>query len=100
MLKCVALDKVFCALDDPTRRYIVECLCDGPASVGWLAEHLPLALSTILKHLRVLQQNGLIRTEKTGRKRICRIEPEALRLLDEWLTPRRRLWDRRLQLCI
>jgi len=79
---------------------MIERLCDGEASVGWLAEHLPLHLSGILQHLEVLEQNGLIRTEKTGRKRICRIEPEALRLLDEWLTPRRRLWDRRLQLRI
>jgi DNA-binding transcriptional ArsR family regulator len=100
MLKCVALDKVCRALDDPTRRYMIECLCDGPASVSWLAQHLPLGLSAILKHLQVLEQNGLIHTKKTGRKRICRIEPEALRLLDEWLTPRRRLWDRRLQLRI
>jgi DNA-binding transcriptional ArsR family regulator len=100
MLDCVALDKTFHALADPTRRYIIECLCDGDASVSWVAEHLPLGLPTILQHLQVLKEDGLIHTEKVGRKRICRIEPKALRLLDEWLTPRRRLWDRRLQLRI
>ena len=98
MLNCVALDKVFRALADPTRRYMIECLCDGDASVSWLAEHLPLSLSTILQHLEVLEENGLIHTEKIGRKRICSIEPHSLRPLDQWITPRRRLWDRRLQL--
>jgi DNA-binding transcriptional ArsR family regulator len=97
MLNYVALDKTFHALADPTRRYIIECLCDGEASVGWLAEHLPLSLPAILQHLQVLEQNGLIRTAKIGRKRICRIEPQPLRLLDQWMTPRRSLWDRRLQ---
>jgi len=76
---------------------MIEFLCDGEAPVGWLAEHLPLHLSGILQHLEVLEESGLIHTERTGRKRICRIEPEALRLLDHWIIPRRRLWDRRLQ---
>ena len=98
MLNYRALDKTFQALADPTRRYMIECLCDGEASVGWLAEHLPLSLPAILQHLQVLEQNGLSRTEKIGRKRLCRIETQPLRLLDQWITPRRSLWDRRLQL--
>jgi DNA-binding transcriptional ArsR family regulator len=97
MLNWVALDRIFDALADPTRRYMVECLCEGEASVSWLAEHLPLSLPTILQHLHVLEANGLIHTEKIGRKRICRIEPQSLRLLDQWVTPRRRVWDKRLQ---
>jgi DNA-binding transcriptional ArsR family regulator len=97
MLNWIALDKIFHALGDPTRRYIVECLCDGEASVSWLAQHLPLSLPGILQHLQVLEQNGLIHTEKIGRQRICRIEPQSLRLLDQWVTPRRRVWDPRLQ---
>jgi len=97
MLNWVALDRIFRALADPTRRYMVECLCDGEASVSWLAEHLPLSLATILQHLQVLEDNGLIRTEKIGRQRICRIEPQSLRLLDRWITPRRRVWDARLR---
>jgi DNA-binding transcriptional ArsR family regulator len=97
MLNWVALDKIFRALSDPTRRYMVDCLCDGEASVSWLAEHLPLSLPAILQHLQVLEQNGVIRTEKIGRQRLCRIEPQSIRLLDQWVTPRRRVWDRRLQ---
>jgi DNA-binding transcriptional ArsR family regulator len=97
MLNWVALDRIFHALADPTRRYMVECLCDGEASVSWLAEHLPLSLPAILQHLQVLEEHGLIRTEKIGRKRMCRIEPQAVRLLDQWVTPRRRVWDTRLR---
>ena len=98
MLNGVALDGIFHALSDPWRRWIVECLCDGePASVGQIAEALPIALATILRHLQVLEASGLIHTQKVGRVRTCRIEPQALQLLDDWITRRRRLWDRRLQ---
>jgi DNA-binding transcriptional ArsR family regulator len=97
MLNYVALDRIFGALADPTRRFMIECLCDGEASVSQLAEPLPLNLPAILQHLKVLEESGLIHTRKVGRVRTCRIEPQALRLLDHWMTPRRRLWDRRLQ---
>ena len=97
MLDYVALDRVFGSLADPWRRYMVERLCDGQAPVSRLAEHLPLSLPAILRHLQVLEESGLIHTEKVGRKRICRIEPQALRLLDQWVAQRRRVWDRRLQ---
>jgi len=96
MLQVVALDRIFRALSDPARRWMVEMLCDDAASVSWLAEPLPIALSTILQHLKVLEASGLICTGKAGRVRMCHIEPQALRLLDEWLTPRRRLWERRV----
>jgi DNA-binding transcriptional ArsR family regulator len=94
MLNCVALDKVFRALADPTRRFMVECLCEGETSVSQLAEPLPMNLNSIMQHLRVLEESGLIHTEKVGRIRTCRIEPQVLRLLDQWMTPRRRLWER------
>jgi DNA-binding transcriptional ArsR family regulator len=97
MLSCVALDGIFGALADPTRRFMFECLCDGRASVSELAEPLPLNLPAILQHLRVLEERGLIHTHKYGRVRSCCVEPQAIRLLDEWLTPRRRLWDQRLR---
>jgi DNA-binding transcriptional ArsR family regulator len=97
MLDCVALDKIFHALADPTRRFMIEALCDGEASVSWLAEPFPLSLPVILRHLRVLETGGLIQTEKDGRNRICRIEPQGLRLLDRWIAHRRRVWDHRLQ---
>jgi len=88
-----ALDRIFLALADPMCRYIVECLCDGEESVGSLADRVPYSLPGLLQHLRVLEQSGLIRTYKRGRVRICCIEPQALALLDRWLTERRRIWD-------
>lgn len=98
MLNWVALDGIFHALSDRWRRWIVECLCDGqPAPVSQFAETLPITLATILQHLKVLEDSGLIRTQKVGRVRTCRIEPQALHLLDDWISPRRRLWDERLQ---
>jgi DNA-binding transcriptional ArsR family regulator len=96
MLKSQAVDRIFRALGDPTRRFIVEALCDGEQSVTQLSEPLPLQLPTILQHLKVLEESGLIRTQKMGQERLCSIEPQALRLLDEWLTWRRSVWDPRL----
>jgi DNA-binding transcriptional ArsR family regulator len=93
MLKCLTLDPIFHALADPTRRFIVEGLCDGQASVSEIAEPLPLALSTILQHLKVLERSGLIHTEKRGAVRSCRLEPQGLQLLGEWVMERRYAWD-------
>ena len=97
MLNLMALDRIFDALGDPTRRWIVEVLCDREDSVSQLAEPFALSLTTILQHVKALEQSGLIHTQKYGRERRCRIEPQALRLLDEWVTPRRRVWDTRVQ---
>ncbi|HKD53079.1 MAG TPA: metalloregulator ArsR/SmtB family transcription factor [Steroidobacteraceae bacterium] len=97
MLKCILLDGIFLALSDPTRRFMLEVLCDGELSAGELAEPFPLELSTVLWHLRVLEQNGLIHTEKLGHVRRCCIDPQGLRLLDEWVTQRRKAWDPRLR---
>ena len=74
------LDRAFAALADPTRRAIVGRLCDGPRSVSELAEPFDLALPSLLKHVRVLEQSGLISSEKVGRVRTCRIESQALKL--------------------
>jgi len=97
MLDCVALDKIFHALADPARRFMIEALCDGDASVSWLAEPFPHSLPVILRHLQVLETSGLVHTEKNGRTRTCRIEPQGLRLLERWIAQRRQVWDRRLQ---
>ena len=95
MLKSLLLDRIFWALADPTRRFMFECLCDGEAAVNQLAEPLPLTLPTILRHLRVLEENGLIHTHKFGRVRTCWVEPQPLVLLDEWLKEQRGCWQRR-----
>jgi DNA-binding transcriptional ArsR family regulator len=92
-----ALDEIFAALSDPNRRFIVECLCDRPDSVSHLTEHLPLRLPTILHHLRLLEQSGLIHTDKAGGARHCSLEPQGLQRLDQWLTLTRRGWDPRLR---
>jgi DNA-binding transcriptional ArsR family regulator len=96
MLNQHAVDRVFQALADPTRRAMVERLSRGPASVSELAVPAPMSLAAVVQHLQVLEQSGLIRTEKLGRVRTCRIEPEGLRAVETWIAERRTLWERRL----
>ena len=90
------LDPVFQALADPTRRMIVDRLTRGPASVSTLAAPLAMSLPAVLQHLRVLETSGLVRSEKVGRVRTCRIEPSALQTAERWITERRTTWERRL----
>jgi DNA-binding transcriptional ArsR family regulator len=90
------LDPVFQALADPTRRVIVERLSRGPASVSELAQPLAMSLPAVLQHLQVLEASGLVRSQKTGRVRICRIEPAALKSAEDWIGARRAEWERRL----
>jgi DNA-binding transcriptional ArsR family regulator len=90
------VDRVFHALADPSRRMIVERLSSGPASVSELARPLPMSLPAVTQHLQVLEDSGLVRSEKVGRVRTCRIEPEALRPIERWIGDRRATWERRL----
>ena len=90
------LDLTFQALADPTRRAMVERLSRGPASVSELAEPLPMSLPAVVQHLQVLEQSGLVKTEKRGRVRTCRVEPEALGTVEHWVSERRNAWERRL----
>src|ERR671936_474556 len=90
------LDRVFQALADPSRRVMVERLTRGPASVSELAEPLPMSLQAVVQHLQVLEASGLVRSEKIGRVRTCRIEPTVLRSAEDWITERRTSWERRL----
>ena len=92
----VALDLVFQALADPVRRGMVERLVRGPASVSELAKPLTMSLSAVLQHLQVLEASGLVRSEKAGRVRTCRIEPAPLRKAEKWIVARRANWERRL----
>src|SRR5258708_6731654 len=91
-----SLDLMFQALADPTRRLMVERLSRGPAPVSELAKPLAMSLSAVVPHLQVLQASGLVRSEKIGRVRTCRVEPAALRIAEEWIAVRRAIWDRRL----
>lgn len=89
-------DRLFHALAEPNRRAMVERLSRGPASVKELAEPLPMSLAAALQHLQVLENSGVIRTEKVGRVRTCHLEPAGLRLAEEWLHRQRTAWERRL----
>ena len=91
-----SLDLAFQALADPSRRVIVERLSRGPASVSKLAEPLPMSLPAVVQHLQVLEASGLVRSEKVGRVRTCRIEPAAMRPVEQWIAERRTSWERRL----
>jgi DNA-binding transcriptional ArsR family regulator len=91
-----ALDRVFHALADPTRRALVQRLSRGPASVSELAEPLHMSLPAVFQHLQVLEESGLVRSEKAGRVRTCRIEAAALRKAEDWIAARRSSWERRL----
>jgi DNA-binding transcriptional ArsR family regulator len=90
------LDRLFHALADPARRAMVERLSRGPAPVSELARPLPMSLPSAMQHLGVLEAAGLVRTEKVGRVRTCRIEPKALSLAEQWINTRRREWEHRL----
>jgi DNA-binding transcriptional ArsR family regulator len=91
-----SLDQVFQALADPTRRNMVERLVRGPASVTELARPQAMSLPAAMQHLQVLETCGLVRSEKTGRVRTCRIEPDALRAAEGWLSSQRTAWESRL----
>ena len=96
MLKCQPVDDVFRALGDPTRRDLIERLSGGSATVSELASPLDMSLSAVVQHLGVLESCGVIRSEKVGRTRTCRLEPVGLRLAEDWFAGRRALWERRL----
>ena len=95
MLNYSLLNGIFRALADPTRRLIFELLCDEEACATRIAEPLPLCLTAVLAHIRALEHGGLIRTQKDGRVRTCRIEPQALRLLEQWVREQRSRFERR-----
>jgi DNA-binding transcriptional ArsR family regulator len=90
------VDRVFHALGDATRRAIVEKLSEGPISVSRLAEPLNMTLAAVVQHLQILEESGLIHTEKLGRVRTCAIEPGGLSVAEKWIEDRRTLWERRL----
>jgi DNA-binding transcriptional ArsR family regulator len=91
-----ALDLAFQALADPARRTMVARLSRGPASVSELARPLAMTLPAVLQHLRMLEASGLVRSEKKGRVRTCRIEPKALSAAESWIGEQRALWEGRL----
>jgi len=90
------VDRVFHALGDPTRRAILEKLGHGPVTVSHLAEPLGLTLAAVVQHVQILEDSGLVQTEKVGRVRTCRIEPKGLSVAEQWIHDRRTMWERKL----
>jgi DNA-binding transcriptional ArsR family regulator len=92
----IDLDRTFQALADKSRRHMVERLTSGPASVSELAAPLAMSLAAVVQHVQVLEACGVVKTEKVGRTRVCRIEPAAMTAAEQWITDRRRGWEARL----
>src|SRR5215813_2780146 len=89
-------DAVFAALADPTRRSIVRRLADGEATVLELAEPFSISLPAISRHLKVLEQAGLISRGRDGQRRPCRLRPEPLGEIAAWAEHTRATWESRL----
>src|SRR6266849_6378947 len=87
------LNATFAALADPTRRAILARLALGETSVTELAEPFDMSLPAVSKHLKVLERAGLIARGREAQWRPCRIEPSALKHVDDWLERYRRFWD-------
>jgi len=90
------IHRVFHALGDPTRRTIVERLSEGPISVTQLAIPLKITLAAVVQHLQVLEESGLIQTQKVGRVRTCQIQSTGLSAIEQWINDRRTTWEKRL----
>lgn len=90
-----ALDDVFRALADPTRRAVIKRLGSGPASVKQLREPFRMALPSFMKHLAVLEACGLIGSTKVGRVRTCHIKPKKLAVAESWIAEQRAAWESR-----
>lgn len=88
------VEQVFHALGDATRRTILETLSEGPRSVSRLAEPLNMTLAAVVQHLQVLEESGLVVTEKTGRVRTCRLEASGFAVASKWISDRRSGWER------
>jgi DNA-binding transcriptional ArsR family regulator len=90
------LPEIFSALSDPTRLGVVERLASGPASISELSEPYPIAGPSFLKHMKVLESSGLVRSEKKGRVRTVRLDPQALQWVERWVSQHRGIWEQRL----
>lgn len=90
------LPAIFGALSDPTRLSVVERLARGPASVSDLAQPFAMAGPSFLKHLRVLEEAGLITSSKAGRVRTIALAADSMRPVEDWIRAHRDTWEKRL----
>jgi len=96
MVHQLGLNRAFAALADPTRRDILTRLGEGSATVGELAEPAGMTVTGMAKHVRVLEEAGLVVTEKVGRTRRCQLGSDKLDDAMAWISFYQRLWERRL----
>jgi len=96
MREAIRIEQVFHALSDGTRREIVEMLSQKPHSITRLAEPLGITLTAVSQHLQILEQAGLVTTQKLGRVRTASVNTAGLQVLSEWVRERRSLWERGL----
>src|SRR5512147_3302469 len=96
MVHSTAADGVFQALANPTRRKVLERLSAGPATVSELAAPFDMQLPSFVQHLSVLEQSRLVKSKKRGRVRTYELAPERFKVVEDWLTARRQLWEARL----
>ncbi len=94
--KQASIDRIFHALGDPTRRMILEQLSAGPMSVSRLAEPLKITLAAVVQHLQILEESGLVRTEKSGRVRVCSVDSRGLLAARQWIDDRRSTLEKQL----
>src|SRR5215469_11244361 len=90
------VNRIFQALGDPTRRAMVDRLGQGPLSVSSLAAPFEMTLTAVVQHLQVLEECGLVHTEKVGRVRTCRLDPAGFSAIEQWIRDHRTTWERRL----
>ncbi|MGA7706788.1 MAG: metalloregulator ArsR/SmtB family transcription factor [Acidobacteriaceae bacterium] len=92
----INIDGLFHALGDPTRRAILDRLCQGPLSVSQLAAPLSVTVTAVMQHLQILEESGFVHTEKLGRVRTCRVDTAGFMALQQWINDHRTVWEQRL----
>jgi DNA-binding transcriptional ArsR family regulator len=95
MVQHSQLDRTISALADPTRRALLERLGHGSATISELAAPAGMTLTGLKKHVRILEEAGLVTTEKRGRARYCQLGPKGLEDVSDWVEGYRRAWDDR-----
>ncbi len=96
MVHSAVAEEVYYALANSTRRRVLEQLSVGPATVSELAAPFDMKLPSFVQHLSVLEQSRLVKSKKRGRVRTYEIAPERFKVVEDWLTERRQLWEARL----
>src|ERR671938_1792857 len=96
MVQSAVADDVFYALSNSTRRKVLEQLSGGPATVSELAAPFDMKLPSFVQHLSVLERSRLVKSKKRGRVRTYEIAPERFKVVEDWLTARRQVWEARL----